>query len=318
LDAPLTFSVVVSTWSEERWAALGRCLASIAGQTRRPHEVIVVVDHNPALLDRVGSTWPDVTAVETRGGRGASSSRNTGASVATGTHVAFLDDDAYASPDWLERIALAYAAEGAVGVGGALEPLWPSQRPWWFPPEFDWVVGCTYPGLPETRSPVRNVISANMSFRRDVLAEVGGERPGFGRVGLDPVACEETELCIRIRRQRPDAEIVYDPDVRVVHEVSEERTTLAYFARRCSAEGRGKALVARLTGARSGLSSEWRYVRRALPLGVARHVAAAWRERDVRLVARATMIVAGLALTSVGFAAERFRPTIDPLAPARR
>ena len=42
-------------------------------------------------------------------------------------------------------------------------------RPRWFPPEFDWVVGCSYTGLPETVAPVRNLIGAAMSFRRQHL-----------------------------------------------------------------------------------------------------------------------------------------------------
>lgn len=301
----MSFSVVIPAWSTEREAFLDRCLASLAEQTVEPHEVIVVVDHNPELRARVEQRWPDVTAVESVGDRGASNARNTGMRAATGEYVAFLDDDAYATPDWIERLRSAYTDDGIVGVGGPLEPLWPAERPWWFPDEFDWVVGCTYRGTPERREPVRNLIGANMSFRRRTLVEIGGERQGFGRVGSNPIACEETELCIRIRKQWPDAEIMFEPGARVIHQVTPQRTRVSYFVRRCIAEGRSKAIISVLVGLDSGLASERTYTTRVLPAGVLRNLAAAVRGRDARPLGRAAMIVAGLALTIFGFGAQQ-------------
>src|SRR5439155_542168 len=66
-----------------------------------------------------------------------------------GDVIAFLDDDAVAEPDWLETMLRAYGDGSVMAVGGRIEPLWAAGRPGWFPPEFDWVVGCTYVGLPE-------------------------------------------------------------------------------------------------------------------------------------------------------------------------
>ena len=39
--------------------------------------------------------------------------------MSTGEIVAFLDDDAIATPDWLAHMATAYADPGVVGVGGS-------------------------------------------------------------------------------------------------------------------------------------------------------------------------------------------------------
>src|SRR5581483_12443163 len=99
--------------------------------------------------------------------------RNTGVSVATGSVCAFLDDDAEAAPDWLAWLVKAYADKDVLGVGGAIEPAWQDRRPEWFPEEFDWVVGCSYRGMPVISADTRNLIGANMSFRRDVLVNVG-------------------------------------------------------------------------------------------------------------------------------------------------
>ena len=78
--------------------------------------------------------------------RGISGARNSGIAAARGAIIAFLDDDAIAAPDWLEQLLAGYSSPNVLGVGGAIEPQWQGGRPRWFPPEFDWVVGCTYLG----------------------------------------------------------------------------------------------------------------------------------------------------------------------------
>src|SRR5205823_13368225 len=139
-----------------------------------------------------------------------------------------------------------------VGTGGFAEAAWDGGRPPWFPPEFDWVVGCSYVGLPTTRALVRNPIGSTMSFRRAAVLEAGGFRSEIGRVGRSPVGGEETELCIRIGRARPDARIVFVPTARVRHRVPAARATWRYFTSRCYQEGRSKALISRLVGSQAG------------------------------------------------------------------
>jgi O-antigen biosynthesis protein len=304
----MDISVVISAWSDERFALLEQCLSAVLTQTSPSEEVIVAVDHNQPLLEKIALRWPGVRVVATENGRGASNSRNTGARHARAAYVAFLDDDACPDHDWLEKLGDALTSDAVVAVGGSLQPSWPTgSRPWWFPAEFDWVVGCSYRGLPTGRAPVRNVIGANMAIRRDVLDAVGGERPGFGRVGLDPVACEETELFIRIRRRFPQSAILYDPAVRARHNVTPERTRWDYFLKRCRAEGRGKALMSRLTGRGVGLSSERHYATRTLPTGVLQNLWRAVVDLDPRSAARAVVIVVGLAATAQGYATEAIR-----------
>ena len=145
-----------------------------------------------------------------------------------------------------------------------------------------------------------------MAFRAEVFAE--GERfsAAVGRVGTAPTGCEETELCIRVRRRRPEARIVFEPTARVLHRVTPARERVSYFARRCLAEGHSKAAVSELVGAHDGLSSERTYVTRTLPSGVARGVGAAVRERDAAGLARAGMIALGLTVTAAGYAHGRY------------
>jgi GT2 family glycosyltransferase len=292
-------SVVICTYSPERWDDLNAAVESVRSQTLLPLEIIVAVDHEASLIELLRRTAPDVVAIENDGPRGLSSARNSGVAASRGVVVAFLDDDAVADPDWLERLAVGYRDPKVGAVGGFVEPVWALGRPHWFPREFDWVVGCSYPGLPEAPAATRNLIGANMSFRREVLESLGGFRAEIGRLGSTPLGCEETELCIRAAKTNGTI-VRYDPAARVRHRVPAARGRWGYFFRRCWAEGLSKAHVSALVGARGGLSSERSYTRTVLPAGFARGVRDAVR-RNPGGMGRAFAIAAGLAVTAAGF-----------------
>ena len=300
-------SVVVCTYTEKRWDDLIAAIASCRAQTVPPVETIVVVDHNPSLLRRLREEMPDVRLIGNAEERGLSGARNSGARAAVGDVIAFLDDDATTAVDWLEHLTSPYVDERVIGVSGSVEPVWPNARPPVMPPEFDWVVGCTYRGLPTAREPVRNMIGANMSLRREIVEDVGGFRASIGRIGTRPMGCEETELCIRARQRRPDAVIMYEPRARVRHRVDPERIGWRYFRARCYAEGLSKAAVVTHTGAADGLASERTYTLATLPKGVVRGVVDTLHGRDIAGLARAVVIVAGLLITTLGYAVGRVR-----------
>ena len=299
MHAP-TVSVIICAYTEARWHDLVEAIASLRRQDYTPAQVIVVVDHNPLLLDRARAEFPGVTVIENTGPPGLSGARNSGLAAADGDIVAFMDEDAAAEPSWLQELAAVYADPNVLGAGGAIVPQWQSGRPGWFPEEFDWVVGCTYRGMPKTQAPVRNLIGCNMSLRREVFAEVGGFRPGIGRVGTLPVGCEETELCIRVRQRWPQGELVYVPTAVVRHRVPQGRATWGYFRSRCYAEGISKALVTQFVGAQDGLSSERAYTLRTLPAGMLAGLGSALRGQADGL-GRAAAIAGGFTLTALGY-----------------
>src|SRR4051794_5862320 len=101
-------SVVVCAYTERRWDDLRAAVASVAAQTVPALEVVVVCDHNPSLLARVRRELPDAVARANTGERGLSGARNTGVRAARGEVIAFLDDDAVAAPDWLQRLLEPY------------------------------------------------------------------------------------------------------------------------------------------------------------------------------------------------------------------
>lgn len=299
-------SVVTCTYSTARAAQLFNLIEALKAQTVAPAQIIVTVDHNPELLARLRADLSGVTVTENLQPRGLSGSRNSGINLASGDIVAFIDDDAIPAPQWVERLAAGYEEPNVVGVGGAVDPTWEAPVPRWFPAEFGWVVGCGYAGMPLHAAAVRNFIGCNMSFRREVLAGLGGFRLELGRVGMIPVGCEETEFCIRLIRDHPDYVLRFDPGPRVRHLVPGDRMTWAYFRSRCYAEGRSKARVARIVGSSRALASERSYVVRTLTIGVMRNLAE-WLRGDWAGLARAAVIVAGLTATTAGYSVGRWQ-----------
>ncbi len=303
-SAPPPISVLICAYTLERIELIAAAIASLEAQTAAPHEIVLVIDHSPELEAESKRRWPQVEVLPNAEQRGLSGARNTGVAACKGDVVAFLDDDAVAAPDWIERLGQAYTDPAVLGAGGAVRPAWDTGEPNWFPAEFDWVVGCTHSGMPRKREAVRNLVGANMSFRREALREVGGFRHELGRIGKIPAGCEETDLCIRISQRHPESTILYDPDARVDHFVPEARAQTSYFSSRCRGEGRSKAILTALVGSDSGLSAERSYVRRTLPLGFLRGIGEGLRG-DPGGFQRAAMLVVGLAETTRGYLGAR-------------
>jgi GT2 family glycosyltransferase len=262
-----------------------------------PHEIVVAVDHNPTLYDRLLEYYgDDIAVVKNEYMRGASGSRNTIGLTATTELVAFLDDDTYAEPGWLAALVTVMTAPGSehvVGAGGRILPVWHAAEPSWFPHEFGWAIGITLPEVDQQPRPTRNVWAASMIVRREIFAAVGGFRADFGKVG-DVSEPEDTELCLRMARAVPGARWLHVPTAVIHHHVPAERSSMAFFLRRCWLEGRGKAGLAAISSGSDALSEERDYLRKVLPGGLLSHL----RRRDA---AKAAMIVLGAATTAAGF-----------------
>ncbi|GAA1856982.1 glycosyltransferase family 2 protein [Pseudonocardia ailaonensis] len=304
---PVTASVVVCVYTEKRWADIVAAVESVAAQDVRPLETIVVVDHNPALLDRAREAFPELVVVANAHKQGLSGARNTAVELAKGEVVVFLDDDASARPGWLRALLEPYADPAVAGVGGVAHPRFPGGRPVMLPGdalsdhgtgELDWVVGCTYTGQPTAQAEVRNLMGCNMSLRAEVFKRVGGFAEDIGRIGKNPLGCEETELCIRARQayraDGRDIKILFEPRAAVDHRVSEDRVEWAYLRRRSWAEGLSKAAVSKLVGQGDALSTERGYVATVLPRAVLREVRAG-------RPASAAAVVVCLGFTTAGY-----------------
>ena len=299
-DGDLQVSVVVCAYTERRWEQTRAAVESVLSQHPEPVQILLVIDHNAELAARAHRELAEITVLESDGTPGLSGARNTGLRAATQPVTVFLDDDAVARPGWLASLVEPYRSSDIVATGGGVRPLWPGLRPKWLPPEFDWVVGCSYRGLPESVGPVRNPIGANMSLRTGLALEVGGFDAAVGRVGTRPVGCEETELAIRLTASRPGSAVFYVPSAVVDHHVGQERLKFRYFLRRCWHEGLSKAAVVRLAGASAGLERERRHVMVVIPTALLRELRR-FATGDASAFVRLTALLAGLGTTAVGY-----------------
>lgn len=299
----LAISVIICAYTERRWQVLMAALSALRTQTVPVREIIVVIDHNAAMADSLRAAARDVIVVENPGVQGAAGARNAALPLARGDILAFLDDDALPRPDWLERLTAHFGSPDVAGVGGVSVPRWHGAPPSWFPPEFAWVVGCTYPGMPDRTAPVRNLWGVSMALRQDVLARAGSFNTALGRVCTLPIGCEETELCIRIQQLCPRWILLHEPRAVVMHDVPPERARWRYFLARCFHEGRSKAVLALLVGTEDGLRTERAYVGHMLPRCLARNLGQALRGRDpFRACGRTLAVLAGLAAAALGYA----------------
>jgi glucosyl-dolichyl phosphate glucuronosyltransferase len=301
IDTRLDVSVVICAYTEERWCDLLAAVESIQRQSRRPLEIIVVIDNNPRLLKRAREHIPGVVVIENSEQRGLSGARNSGIDKAKGTLIAFLDDDAIAEPAWLERLSNCCKDSRVLGAGGIVEPLWTSKKPSWFPAEFYWVIGCAYQQPPERPEVVRNPYGGCACMQREIFDVVGGFSNSIGRVGARPMGGEETELCIRAKQYWPQKFFLCEPQARIHHRIAPGRARWRYFRSRCYAEGISKAIISRYVGAKDSLASERAYTFKTLPRAVLRGIADGLFHFDPSGFLRSGAIIAGLALTALGY-----------------
>jgi cellulose synthase/poly-beta-1,6-N-acetylglucosamine synthase-like glycosyltransferase len=303
LSNPPTLSVIICAYTEHRWLLLEKSVASVESQTMPPVEIIVCIDHNEELLrkceqhfgrGRPAGTTPLIVLANKYNGH-LGSARNTAAEIASGEVLAFLDDDAVADADWLERLIVPYDDPRVAAVGGAPLPVFEEQRPRWFPYEFDWVFGCAYRGLPSTRAPLAHLIGANMSVRRSVLQEIGG----FHSDDHD-----DMDMCHRITFAQ--YEVLYEPLAVIRHFVPATRTTWRYFWRRCYFVNRGKVKAFASMQDAAHLGAELDFVRRTVPKGVSAGIRQVLRGDAYGLV-RVGATLVGIVLAGFGYLSGRLQ-----------
>ena len=312
-ESLLSASVVICAYTEERWEMLVDAVVSSLTQSHHPSQVILVIDHNPSLYERCLASLEDwkaiaqseVLVLENRLRKGLGGARTTGTQACTGQAVIFLDDDAVASPNWLEKLVMPFAQQEVMMTSGWIVPKWVTSRPRWFPDEFLWVVGCSYEGLPESGAIIRNPIGASMAIRKSVIDEVGMFESRLGRKSNDGNGCEETEYAIRARQQFPEMVVIHAADSLVEHLVPAGRTELRYFFTRCWREGRSKAILVDIAGRDDSLSAERNYLRSTLPRGVAKGM------RRLTTWGRSAAIIGGAFATAAGYAVTRIRISIS-------
>ena len=210
-------SIIICTHRSERYEDFEEAINSLLSQSYNNLEIIVVVDGNKELYDKILKRGIEVDKIIlNEKNLGLSESRNRGMKEAKEDVIAFFDDDAVADENWVREIARMYEEEDAIAAGGLLLPKWVTKKPKFLPEEYYWLIGATHKGFPEEITEVRNTFGSNLSFKADVLRELDGFRSEMGVKGRGLLQGEETELCERMR-EKFGRGVVYNPDAIVYH-----------------------------------------------------------------------------------------------------
>lgn len=268
-------SVIICCYSLERFSDVKEAIESVLVQSLKSGEIIVVVDHNKELFQKLQERrYNGIKLLLSSGTPGLSAARNVGVEAAGGEIIAFLDDDAVAEKDWLEKLTEAFLNKNVMATGGEALPRWKRGfPPAWFPLEFDFVIGCTNHKrlIIAEDGEIRNVTGSNMAFRREVFEKAGPWEVKLGRnetgnVKFNPAGGEEAELCLRIKAAFPEGKILFAPQALVHHKVAEERTKLRYMLNYCVREGVTRAIMQKIVSGYKNkpLAAEGTYLRRLL------------------------------------------------------
>jgi glycosyltransferase involved in cell wall biosynthesis len=315
-EPELKISAVICVYTLDRLKDIHEAVSSVLRQLSPPHQVIISVDHNLELLKRLKAEIPvGVELVFNDSTKGLSETRNAGIRAATGDIIAFIDDDATAEKDWLEKLSQHFENSAVAAAGGKIVPHWLNGgRPAWFPEELDWIVGCTYAGLPHRGNLVRNLIGCNMAFRANTFNSIGLFNSKVGRTNKTQGIGDDSEFCLRLTHALPGALIVYEPEAVVYHKVPSWRLNLSYLLSRSYDEGYHKSTVKRLCAglATEPLSTENSYLRYLLFTAIPQRLKRFYRwEASLQLGAILICIMA----TGAGYLRGRLKKQQPVIAP---
>ena len=202
-------SVVILNY--RRRADLIRALESVRAQSYQPREVIVVDnDSGNGLADFLGKEWPEVRLVGLQENIGCAG-RNRGVAAARGTLVATIDNDVcFDSPFELQKIVNAFEKSPEIRCI-AFKVL---QGDTGHVHLRDWCHPRSYWDFSDSEFETCFIPEGACAFRRDDFLKTGGYYEPLW------IGCEGWDLALRMIDA--DMKIVYCPEVRVRHAMSNE------------------------------------------------------------------------------------------------
>ena len=219
---------------------------------------VLVVDNNSSdntgelVLDYI-HRHPDMDLKYLSESRqGASFARNTGAAFSRSPLLCFMDDDAVADKEYLQRVLEFFKSHSdAAGLGGRIIPRYIPSEPKWMSHFVSSLVGnFDYSSERRVFREGKYPLESNMIVRKEDFETIGGfntELPGVK--GTLRIGGEGKDFFLRL--QALGKKIWYDPGVLVHHVVEVKKLTPHYMYRVASGIGRGERVrtkaVSRLT-----------------------------------------------------------------------
>ena len=262
----VNISVVICSYN--RAAYIVQALDSLFHQTLQKEffEVLVVdnnsIDNTQELVERFIREHPAFDCVYvTESRQGASYARNTGAALAKGRLLCFMDDDAIAEPHFLERIQSFFDTHtDAAGLGGRIIPRYIPAAPNWMSYYVSSLVGnFEYSTERVAFKPGKYPLESNMTVLKSLFDAVGGFNTALpGVVGSLRIGGEGKDFFLRL--QATGKKIYYDPTVIVHHVVEVKKLTPHYLYRVASGIGRGERVRTKALGRSTYLKKIMEYL----------------------------------------------------------
>ena len=299
-------SIVVCTHSLDNLQNLIDAVDSLLNQTHKEMEVIVVVDGNRELYERIVKVYDaqgNVKIMVTEESLGAFGAGNVGVKAARGDVIAFLDDDAVGEKRWIENLVDIYEKSDAISVGGKILPIWLSKKPDYFPKELGWLVGITHEGFAEEKvAEVRNTFGPNMSFRREVFENIGllNEKLGFAKGGTTYMQGAEPEFALRMKNKLGKG-VIYNPEAVVYHKIPPSKTRPRILLRRAFYQGYSKALMKRRSPSPDTLATEESYLKDLLVKYIPRRIKGVFSLNFTKETKQLSFLAAVIISVGLGF-----------------
>ena len=182
---------------------------------------------------------------------GLSAARNTGATVAKGEIVAYLDDDAEASEHWLAALLSLFEQNDKIAIaGGKVTLIWPpnAHPPSWLSDDLASGLGAYDLGdqMVYIQQPSLTPRGLNYALRKSFLQEVGGFDLKLGRIGTNLLSNEEQQMT-RMALDR-GWQVAYVPAALAAHNVAPARMKPGWFLNRSWWQGISESYREQISG----------------------------------------------------------------------
>jgi glycosyltransferase involved in cell wall biosynthesis len=242
----MTLSIIICSYN--RASYISDALTSLYGQSSGLDDFeVIIVDNNS--IDNTKEVYAQWRQTNTNGQftfisetkQGASFARNTGAAIAKGEWVCFMDDDAVATTDYVKNIIKHIQDQPfIVGFGGRIIPKYIPGEPKWMSYYVSSLVGnFDYAPTACAFENGKYPLESNMIVKKSVYDQIGGFNVNLpGVVGILRIGGEGKELFYKIIALGHT--IYYDPSICVHHVVEVKKLTSEYMYRVASGIGRGE------------------------------------------------------------------------------
>ncbi len=235
----LKIAVAICTYN--RYDLLPKAIESVLNQSLPNSEYeILIIDNTPdAHLNQgqeFAKRYADIENLKYvfEPIAGLSNARNVAMRMTDALYISYLDDDAIASPEWLENVIKGFESFEQVGVvGGQIKPMFEIAKPTWLGDNLLGHVSVVdWGGELRVADEDEWFAGANISFERNILVKSGGFSTSLGRIGNGNSLMSNEEIQVLEFIKSEGLNAVYSPAASVDHLVEKKRLERTWFRRR--------------------------------------------------------------------------------------